>query len=136
MHGILYDSNLSITSVSYVLQANYSCLWQVEFTGNYNEYFGYSTDVDAVVYLMLVNDMIHGLYPEAIVVGEDVSVMHLRLVLKLNYHLSCLLSIWFRYRLAGCQLFAFLSKTVVWVLTTVCTWLWLINGLSFSSMSS
>ncbi|KAH0837368.1 hypothetical protein HID58_092396, partial [Brassica napus] len=46
---------------------------QVEFTGNYNEYFGYSTDVDAVVYLMLVNDMIHGLYPEAIVVGEDVS---------------------------------------------------------------
>jgi 1,4-alpha-glucan branching enzyme len=49
---------------------------QVEFTGNYNEYFGYSTDVDAVVYLMLVNDLIHGLYPEAIVVGEDVS--HLR----------------------------------------------------------
>ncbi|KAF2567396.1 hypothetical protein F2Q68_00024334, partial [Brassica cretica] len=48
---------------------------QVEFTGNYNEYFGYSTDVDAVVYLMLVNDMIHGLYPEAIVVGEDVSGM-------------------------------------------------------------
>ncbi|WZY92247.1 hypothetical protein YC2023_064576 [Brassica napus] len=48
---------------------------QVEFTGNYSEYFGYSTDVDAVVYLMLVNDMIHGLYPEAIVVGEDVSGM-------------------------------------------------------------
>lgn len=52
----------------------------MEFTGNYNEYFGYSTDVDAVVYLMLVNDMIHGLYPEAIVVGEDVSLTHLRLV--------------------------------------------------------
>lgn len=31
------------------------------------------TDVDAVNYLMLVNDMIHGLYPEAVTVGEDVS---------------------------------------------------------------
>lgn len=69
-------------------------LWQVEFTGNYNEYFGYSTDVDAVVYLMLVNDMIHGLYPEAIVVGEDVS--HLRfclVILKCLLYLSSILSI-------------------------------------------
>nr|KJB16659.1 hypothetical protein B456_002G241400 [Gossypium raimondii] len=48
---------------------------QVGFTGNYNEYFGYATDVDAVVYLMLVNDMIHGLYPEAVTIGEDVSGM-------------------------------------------------------------
>ncbi|KAF3320765.1 1,4-alpha-glucan-branching enzyme 1 [Carex littledalei] len=48
---------------------------QVEFTGNYNEYFGFATDVDAVVYLMLVNDMIHGLYPEAVSIGEDVSGM-------------------------------------------------------------
>ncbi|KAK8705191.1 hypothetical protein V6N13_048797 [Hibiscus sabdariffa] len=48
---------------------------QVAFTGNYHEYFGYETDVDAVVYLMLVNDMIHGLYPEAVTVGEDVSGM-------------------------------------------------------------
>ncbi|KAJ4733128.1 hypothetical protein LUZ62_044919 [Rhynchospora pubera] len=48
---------------------------QVAFTGNYNEYFGLATDVDAVVYLMLVNDMIHGLYPEAVTVGEDVSGM-------------------------------------------------------------
>ena len=77
--------------MSYVLQANYSCLWQVEFTGNYNEYFGYSTDVDAVVYLMLVNDMIHGLYPEAIVVGEDVSLMHLRLSVKTKLSLKPLL---------------------------------------------
>ncbi|CAL5350783.1 unnamed protein product [Camellia sinensis] len=45
---------------------------QVAFTGNYNEYFGYATDVDAVVYLMLVNDLIHGLFPEAITIGEDV----------------------------------------------------------------
>ncbi|TVU29892.1 hypothetical protein EJB05_21483 [Eragrostis curvula] len=48
---------------------------QVSFTGNYNEYFGFATDVDAVVYLMLVNDLIHGLYPEAVTIGEDVSGM-------------------------------------------------------------
>jgi 1,4-alpha-glucan branching enzyme len=45
----------------------------VAFTGNYGEYFGFATDVDAVVYLMLVNDLIHGLYPEAVSIGEDVS---------------------------------------------------------------
>lgn len=45
---------------------------QVVFTGNYNEYFGFATDVDAVVYLMLVNDLIHGLFPEAVTIGEDV----------------------------------------------------------------
>ncbi|XP_048126938.1 1,4-alpha-glucan-branching enzyme 1, chloroplastic/amyloplastic-like isoform X2 [Rhodamnia argentea] len=48
---------------------------QVGFTGNYNEYFGFATDVDAVVYLMLANDLIHGLFPEAITIGEDVSGM-------------------------------------------------------------
>ncbi|KAJ6742441.1 14-ALPHA-GLUCAN-BRANCHING ENZYME, partial [Salix viminalis] len=48
---------------------------QMTFTGNYNEYFGYATDIDAVVYLMVVNDMIRGLFPEAISIGEDVSGM-------------------------------------------------------------
>ncbi|XXG64978.1 hypothetical protein AAC387_Pa05g2792 [Persea americana] len=48
---------------------------QVGFTGNYSEYFGLATDVDAVVYLMLVNDLIHGLFPEAVTIGEDVSGM-------------------------------------------------------------
>ncbi|ONH96238.1 hypothetical protein PRUPE_7G115400 [Prunus persica] len=48
---------------------------EVAFTGNYNEYFGLATDVDAVTYLMLVNDLIHGLYPEAVTIGEDVSGM-------------------------------------------------------------
>ncbi|XP_078433925.1 starch branching enzyme 2.1 isoform X1 [Wolffia australiana] len=48
---------------------------QVSFTGNYSEYFGFATDVDAVVYLMLVNDVIHGLHPEAVTIGEDVSGM-------------------------------------------------------------
>lgn len=48
---------------------------QTVFTGNYKEYFGFATDVDAMVYLMLVNDLIHGLYPEAVTIGEDVSGM-------------------------------------------------------------
>ncbi|XP_031473369.1 1,4-alpha-glucan-branching enzyme 2, chloroplastic/amyloplastic-like [Nymphaea colorata] len=43
--------------------------------GNYSEYFGFATNVDAVVYLMLANDLIHGLFPEAVTVGEDVSGM-------------------------------------------------------------
>ncbi|KAJ0084830.1 hypothetical protein Patl1_30189 [Pistacia atlantica] len=46
--------------------------WQMTFTGNYNEYFGFATDVDAVVYLMLVNDLIHGLFPKAVTIREDV----------------------------------------------------------------
>jgi hypothetical protein len=45
---------------------------QMTFTGNYGEYFGLTTDVDAVVYLMLANDMLHGLYPDVITIGEDV----------------------------------------------------------------
>lgn len=53
---------------------SYFFLYQVAFTGNYNEYFGFATDVDAVVYLMLVNDLIHGLFPEAISIGEDVCI--------------------------------------------------------------
>jgi 1,4-alpha-glucan branching enzyme len=48
---------------------------EVAFTGNYNEYFGFTTDVDAVIYLMLVNDLIRGLYPDAVSIGEDVSGM-------------------------------------------------------------
>ncbi|MEW5313430.1 MAG: hypothetical protein WDW38_004999 [Sanguina aurantia] len=45
------------------------------FTGNYDEYFGMATDVDAVVYLMLVNQTLHDLFPSVITVGEDVSGM-------------------------------------------------------------
>ncbi|XP_073275116.1 1,4-alpha-glucan-branching enzyme-like isoform X2 [Primulina huaijiensis] len=45
------------------------------FTGNYNEYFSETTDVDAVVYLMLANDLIHGVLPNATVIAEDVSGM-------------------------------------------------------------
>eukprot|EP00983_Pelagomonas_calceolata_P092892 1157718-Pelagomonas_calceolata.AAC.7 len=40
--------------------------------GNYNEYFGLNTDVDAVVYLMLVNNLLHDVFPNSITIGEDV----------------------------------------------------------------
>ena len=43
--------------------------------GNYDEYFGMATDVEAVVYLMLMNTMIHDYFPTAITIGEDVSGM-------------------------------------------------------------
>lgn len=46
------------------------------FSGNYGEYFGMATDVDAMVYLMLANDMLHTLYPGAMAtIAEDVSGM-------------------------------------------------------------
>eukprot|EP00798_Chlamydomonas_sp_ICE-L_P009847 gene9847-7734_t len=45
------------------------------FTGNYKEYFGMNTDTDAVVYLMLVNNMLHDFFPSVITIGEDVSGM-------------------------------------------------------------
>jgi len=48
---------------------------QMNFSGNYGEYFGMSTDTDAVVYLMLVNNLLHDLFPNCITVGEDVSGM-------------------------------------------------------------
>ncbi|KAL4441059.1 hypothetical protein ABPG77_010490 [Micractinium sp. CCAP 211/92] len=48
---------------------------QTTFTGNYDEYFGMATDVEAVVYLMLVNCMIHDMFPSAVTIGEDVSGM-------------------------------------------------------------
>ena len=45
------------------------------FTGNYDEYFGMATDGDAVVYLMLVNSLLHDLWPShAITIGEDVFI--------------------------------------------------------------
>lgn len=47
----------------------------VAFTGNYDEYFSEATDVDAVVYMMLANHLIHRILPDATVVAEDVSGM-------------------------------------------------------------
>ncbi|KPI35907.1 1,4-alpha-glucan-branching enzyme [Cyphellophora attinorum] len=45
------------------------------FSGGYHEYFGPSVDEDSVVYLMLANEMLHDLYPNAITIAEDVSGM-------------------------------------------------------------
>ena len=43
--------------------------------GGYDEYFGPATDVEAVVYMMIMNQMLHDLFPTIITVGEDVSGM-------------------------------------------------------------
>ncbi|PWY99927.1 glycoside hydrolase [Testicularia cyperi] len=45
------------------------------FSGGYHEYFGDSVDVEAVVYLMLANELIHRYNPNAITIAEDVSGM-------------------------------------------------------------
>jgi len=47
----------------------------VLLAGNYEEYFGMATDIEAVTYLMLMNQMLHDLFPSVITVGEDVSGM-------------------------------------------------------------
>ncbi|KAH0828397.1 1,4-alpha-glucan-branching enzyme [Fonsecaea pedrosoi] len=64
------------------------------FSGGYHEYFGPSVDVEAVVYLMLANEMLHDIYPNCITIAEDVSGMP-ALCLKLS-----LGGIGFDYRLA------------------------------------
>ncbi|KAJ4127264.1 alpha-1,4-glucan branching enzyme [Fusarium equiseti] len=45
------------------------------FSGGYHEYFGADVDEEAVVYMMLANEMLHQLYPEVITIAEDVSGM-------------------------------------------------------------
>ncbi|KAG2486093.1 hypothetical protein HYH03_015188 [Edaphochlamys debaryana] len=45
------------------------------FSGSYGEYLGPATNVDAVVYLMLANHLIHTLLPQAVTIAEDVSGM-------------------------------------------------------------
>jgi 1,4-alpha-glucan branching enzyme len=45
------------------------------FSGGYHEYFGAEVDEEAVVYLMLANEMLHDLYPTVISIAEDVSGM-------------------------------------------------------------
>ena len=41
----------------------------MSFSGNYSEYFSPATNVDAVVYLMLANDLVHSLLPEAVTIA-------------------------------------------------------------------
>ena len=45
------------------------------FTGDYKEYFNTNVDINALVYLMLVNSMLHEEYPFVITIAEDVSGM-------------------------------------------------------------
>jgi len=45
------------------------------FSGDYAQYFGLETNVAAVAYLMLANDLLHTLYPGIEVLAEDVSGM-------------------------------------------------------------
>jgi len=45
------------------------------FSGGYHEYFGPSVDIEAMVYLMLANHMLHKVYPNVITIAEDVSGM-------------------------------------------------------------
>lgn len=47
-----------------------------QFSGDYREYFGHHVDIDACVYMMLANDMVHNLLPDAgVTIAEDVSGM-------------------------------------------------------------
>jgi 1,4-alpha-glucan branching enzyme len=47
-----------------------------QFSGDYREYFGHHVDVDACVYMMLANDLVHSVLPDAgITIAEDVSGM-------------------------------------------------------------
>jgi len=45
------------------------------FSGNYNEYFGGNSDIDASIYLMLANKLIKMINPNAVTIAEDVSGM-------------------------------------------------------------
>jgi len=45
------------------------------FSGNYHEYFSPATNVDAIVYLALANELTHRLVPTAVTIAEDVSGM-------------------------------------------------------------
>ncbi|EFJ43598.1 1,4-alpha-glucan branching enzyme II [Volvox carteri f. nagariensis] len=45
------------------------------FSGSYHDYLGPGTNVEAVVYLMLANQLVHQLLPQAVTVAEDVSGM-------------------------------------------------------------
>jgi 1,4-alpha-glucan branching enzyme len=43
------------------------------FSGDYREYFNELVDEEGVMYLMIANDMIHQLYPQAITIAEGMS---------------------------------------------------------------
>jgi len=43
------------------------------FTGNYHEYFNDDVEIETLVYMMLANELVHSIYPDAITIAEDVS---------------------------------------------------------------
>ncbi|KAJ3045072.1 alpha-1,4-glucan branching enzyme [Rhizophlyctis rosea] len=45
------------------------------FGGSYSDYFGGDVDNEAVVYMMLANDIMHTLHPHVLTIAEDVSGM-------------------------------------------------------------
>ncbi len=45
------------------------------FSGGYHEYFNLGVDVDAIVYLMLANQLVHSIRPHTLTIAEDVSGM-------------------------------------------------------------
>ena len=47
----------------------------MHFSGAYEQYFSMSTDVDAVVYLMLANALVHDVSAHAMTLAEDISGM-------------------------------------------------------------
>jgi len=52
----------------------------VAFSGSYNEYFGMHVDLDACVYLMLMNDILHNLFPESFISIAEVPSISLSLL--------------------------------------------------------
>lgn len=40
------------------------------FSGNYDEYYGLNVDTEALVYLMLANELVHSLDKRAITIAE------------------------------------------------------------------
>jgi 1,4-alpha-glucan branching enzyme len=67
MDGYRFDG---VTSMLYLHHG-----LSVGFSGNYNEYFGDATDLAAVAYLMLANQLLHSMDPPALSIAEDVSGM-------------------------------------------------------------
>ena len=65
--GFRYDG---VTSMLYLHRG-----LGIGFTGNYSEYFNTSVDMDALVYFMLANTMLHEVYPDTITIAEDLSGM-------------------------------------------------------------
>ena len=65
--GFRFDG---VTSMLYHHHGNY---WT--FSGTYEEYFGHHADLEAGVYLMLANHLVHYLNPNAVTVAEEVSGM-------------------------------------------------------------